>query len=73
MVRGLKHLCYEERLRQLGLFIPGKRRLHRDLIVAFQYIKKMEKYFLPKEKTFLLPHHWKCPISGWTRFLTNLI
>ena len=38
MIRGLKHLPYEDRLRGLGLFTLEKRRPQVDVLAVFQYL-----------------------------------
>lgn len=40
MIRGLRSLSNKERLRKFGLFSLEKRRISRDLITMFQYLKR---------------------------------
>ena len=39
MIRGLEHLSCADRLRELALFSLKKRRVQKDIFMAFQYLK----------------------------------
>jgi len=41
MIRGMEHLCYKDRLKELGLFCLGKRKMHWNFIADFQQIKEI--------------------------------
>jgi len=44
VIKGLENLSCEDRLKELGLFSPEKRRLWRQLVTAFQYLKGVYKH-----------------------------
>lgn len=44
MLRDLGHVIYKARLEKQGLFILEKRKLMRDLVMVFQYMKHCHKH-----------------------------
>ncbi len=59
LVRGLRHVPYEERLRQLNLFSLERRCLRADLTLAFKIFKgdiNQSKFFLHPPRAGLRGH-----------------
>ena len=71
MIKSLEHLQYEERLSNLCLFSLGKRRLRRDLINVYIYVKGDGRQ-VAEAVLFSVVCSERTQDSGHRKFCTNM-
>lgn len=76
MIKGLKNLLYEKRLKELDLFSLQKSRLKVDLTTVFQYLKSGYKEDFPRrERTRGSKYKlcwWRFHLDRREKFFNNL-
>ena len=71
MIKGLEHLPHKERLSNLGLFSLGKRRLRRDVINVYKYLKGSGRQ-MDEASIFSVVHRSNGPKPEHRKFCTNM-
>ncbi|RMC13175.1 hypothetical protein DUI87_10708 [Hirundo rustica rustica] len=57
MIRGMDHLSYKDRMKELGVFSLEKRKLHCDLTAAFRNLKSTCKKVINSEQKVIKGKH----------------